>query len=356
MQTTLLITSEIKIMSNTILLKIQKDYDSIIMTRNIKSLIKNIEFNIMTIVEGDFSDDVIMNMLEKIDIFNTLDVVITKPILIKSSSCRIMRFFSKDSLKITENESVIDGYNKDEVISIELDKPNDVLKIYQIYFNDSQLSSIDAIATPYFNAELTPYFENAVILKLLNDDAHRNCKYFGVLSYKFSTKVRDYMGYSKRTNVKKPYLLSKEVIDKYYNAGYSLVCYLKTGIPISVHQSVYQTLQLILKLINKDHVVLTELKNSPIYCNYYIATPKLWDMYLNEYLIPTKKIMEENEEVKKLIWTDSKYAGNIPKDVLIEKFGVPYYPQHTFIFERLINYFLSEHTEFKYILSEDVRN
>jgi hypothetical protein len=61
------------------------------------------------------------------------------------------------------------------------------LKVFQIYFNEAQLPALDYI--PYFNANCTPYFESEVIKDLILAGRHKNCQYFGVVSYQLRSKI-----------------------------------------------------------------------------------------------------------------------------------------------------------------------
>lgn len=235
------------------------------------------------------------------------------------------------------------------------------LNIYQIYFDDKHLNILDSSAIPYYNKELTPYFENDIIIKLIENNKHKNCKYFGVIGYSFIKKLGWTPTRFRRTSNTRQipslsnYKLNKQLIKKYYDEGYHLIYYVVGIDYIYTHRPVAYSLVYIIHQIGKNHVDLAEFANKAIYCNYYIAIPELWDLYYKEYLAPVKKLMEENETVKQLIWEDANYQGNIPKDDLIKNFGVPYYPQHSFILERLINYFLAEHREFKIIYSADLQ-
>jgi hypothetical protein len=60
------------------------------------------------------------------------------------------------------------------------------IKLYQIYYNESQKETLNKNCIPYFNDKLTVYFENKIILDL--QDEICNCKYFGVVSHKFEQK------------------------------------------------------------------------------------------------------------------------------------------------------------------------
>jgi hypothetical protein len=66
------------------------------------------------------------------------------------------------------------------------DKKNGV-KIYQIYYDQSHISKLDY--TPYLNDNCTKYFESQVMVDLINDGAHLDYSYFGVVAYKLREKL-----------------------------------------------------------------------------------------------------------------------------------------------------------------------
>ena len=61
------------------------------------------------------------------------------------------------------------------------------MKVFQIYFDDSQQAGLDYI--PYRNDDCTVYFENSVIKNLVESGAHEGCDYFGVVSYRLRAKL-----------------------------------------------------------------------------------------------------------------------------------------------------------------------
>jgi hypothetical protein len=71
------------------------------------------------------------------------------------------------------------------------------------------------------------------------------------------------------------------------------------------------------------------------YRNSWIAKRETVIGFL-KFIKPLFKIMEE-PQLKILGFTDAKYQGaSLSKEVLLSKFGVPHYPLHPFVFERLI--------------------
>lgn len=76
-----------------------------------------------------------------------------------------------------------------------------LLKIYQIYYDESQLSQIEYI--PYSNKDkCTVFFENEVIRELIEKGNHIDGEYFGVVSY----KLREKIDFLKRLDREDPYI------------------------------------------------------------------------------------------------------------------------------------------------------
>jgi hypothetical protein len=70
--------------------------------------------------------------------------------------------------------------------------------------------------------------------------------------------------------------------------------------------------------------------------NYVIAKPHIYDDYAKNILIPCMDVMEKDSDIKTLCWRDSRYfKKRNMSDKLKQDLGVPYYPLHTFICERL---------------------
>lgn len=96
-------------------------------------------------------------------------------------------------------------------------------------------------------------------------------------------------------------------------------------------------------LKNLGEAMPEEVKN-PIYQNHFCATRQVYQQYVFEYLSPAMILMNNDPELKELCWRDSKYTNLAKKDAadsdyLKEKIGVPYYPMHPFILERLFPIF-----------------
>lgn len=215
--------------------------------------------------------------------------------------------------------------------------------MYQIYYGDNQIPSLDPQFTPYFNKTLTPYFETQVYYDMIKQNKHVGYTYFGVLSHSFGKKVM------KWNKLMEPYTINMDQIDDLYNKGMDIISF-GTHQPntiYSTHHSLYATLTMLLNAIGKSQTLVNKIIKNPIYCNYFIAKPHIWDMYIAEYIEPSMNIINNDPEMHKLLWEDSGYSGSLTKDELRQKIGVDYYPRIPFVFERLINFFIEGHPEIK---------
>lgn len=216
-----------------------------------------------------------------------------------------------------------------------------LLNAYQIYFEESQLASIDFI--PYYNEDCTPYFENSVICDLINADAHKNSKYFGVLSHKYKSKIVE-----RRSN---EWLLLPEL------ANQSLVDYNPEMIEFVLDRFRFPVLNLMqhpehdpIEFGAKFHRDLPRLfkevlrrigyqwnptvYKSVFYSNYFIARSEIYEHYVKTMLEPAIKVMNDMPE----LWQNSGYLEVLPKS-LQKKWNYTYYPYHSFILERLFSYY-----------------
>ena len=88
-----------------------------------------------------------------------------------------------------------------------------------------------------------------------------------------------------------------------------------------------------------DEIILNPRIPS-FYCNYWACTPELMEKYCGFALKMVHRI-ESNDDVSQLIWKDSSYLqrgtdiAKLNESQCMHIWGVPYYPFHPFLFERL---------------------
>lgn len=201
------------------------------------------------------------------------------------------------------------------------------MNIYQIYYDDSQLSSLEPEFIPFDNRrkEYPFNYEYAVFFELHKKNNWLESKYCGALSWKFRSKTG---------NSGKDFI---EAINS--SPGYDV--YLINPFPeLIIYKSVWdqgdefhphirELTKLLLLEVGHDPSML-ETETAPqylCYCNYWVGNKKFWDAYI-EYLNPIwRYILEHDNSLTR--------ALKVNADPLIQ---APYLP---FVFERLFSTFLS---------------
>ncbi len=213
------------------------------------------------------------------------------------------------------------------------------LKVYQIYFDESQLSQIEF--TPIKNDNCTVFFENTVIKNLIESGAHLESDYFGVVSYQLRKKLDltrkwkiDNIANTSNTEFspklfedvllkEKPDVLSFQRHARHDNITFS----------DRFHPNFTTHFRKIMHAIgyNWEPTVFENI----VYCNFFVAKSSIYEKYVTEMLIPAMKIMETMPELMR----NSGYPKSLPEN-LKETFGVNHYPYHAFICERMFSYFM----------------
>lgn len=207
------------------------------------------------------------------------------------------------------------------------------LDFYQIIYKEEQAAECYPFAKTYFNDSLTEFFENSVISKLvMESEADR----IAVCSWKLRRKMR--------WNVRMPRPLTEEVLKTDFqvmsftgNTKYHQFL----GAANAWHPGIIDILKKI--MVHFGDPMPSEVKN-PIYQNHFCATREVYQRYVFEYLSPAMILMNNNAELKEMCWKDSNYSNLAKKDsadseYLRKRIGVPYYPLHAFVLERLFSIF-----------------
>lgn len=214
------------------------------------------------------------------------------------------------------------------------------LKVFQVYFNDEQLP-LNYI--PYFNENCTPYFENKVIVELIEKNQHQNCTHFGVLSHQFEAKIKDRMSANwdglKELKNHHRFVMDANGIEhalKLFSPSVLALMQHPAHDPIAFGGKFHAKLPEFFTKITKK--IGCEWKpqvfNQVYYSNYFIAEPSIYSDYVKTMLAPAIEVMESMDE----LWQPSGYPKELPKR-LQKQWGVDYYPYHTFVLERLFSYY-----------------
>lgn len=218
-----------------------------------------------------------------------------------------------------------------------------MIGVYQIYYDEKSKADCYPEYNLYHNTRCTPFFENSVILDLIDQEKHCEFDYFGVWSHKFRHKVDQRQKFS-------PQLFERFIKDKRADV-YSAHRYHSVHRPVRLAEKYHPNYSYILgKILDKIgyKADFDEPARFIIYSNHFVADSCVYQDYVDSLLRPAMEVMSNNEEVKSLIWQNSQYKGHgkLP-DHLKPVFGVDFYPYHTFLCERLIMLYLNNNRDIK---------
>lgn len=217
------------------------------------------------------------------------------------------------------------------------------MKIFQIYFDESQAANLEPTYTPVFNVDCTVFFENEVIRGLIESKLHIGHDYFGVVSYKLKQKlayIKDNWKNNKNianqsTTEFTPELFEKELY-KHTPDVMSFQRHMPHD-PISVatkfHPRFMEFWQRIIMEIGYDWK--PEIYQDPIYCNYFVARSEIYEEFVKDMLIPAMDFMK----TMPALYENSHYPHPLPEN-LHSKFNVQHWPYHPFICERMFTFFV----------------
>lgn len=197
------------------------------------------------------------------------------------------------------------------------------MMLYQIYYEEKQLSKILPFAIPFYNPTLTIFFENTVIKELVSKS---EAEKIGVCSWKLGDKMRKHH-------------LDRLKINN--DSGFHVLSLTRNSdrhqmlaMANAWHPGFMKTIRLIWEKLGLK--LPGEAKN-PIYQNHFIAKTTIYKDYVDNFLSPAMELTEKDEEVRNLMMQPSGYTKLTrhadPKSVKT-KLGLDDYPLAPFILER----------------------
>lgn len=225
-------------------------------------------------------------------------------------------------------------------------------RAYQIAFDEESIKNIDTdFAIPIVNKKVSPFFENQVISDIVTNHTN-DVEYVGVFSHKFfhETVNRELKnitieeiknGLNGSDDVVSFFAFKKDNFEMFRHAE-------------RVHQGIEVCYQELFRLFG--HVYNPNQKmRCVIYRNAFFAKVDIYKSYVNEMLNPCIALMSDpkNEKLFNALWKDSKYPYTESRfrkhpqlrDKFLSDMGVPYYPFHTFVLERMFSYWLNINPE-----------
>jgi hypothetical protein len=216
------------------------------------------------------------------------------------------------------------------------------LKIYQIYFNDTQIPVLEFEGIS--NQDCTEFFEASVIRDAIESGKHLENRYFGILPPKFIEK-RDWINNQFWSGE----IDSKYIIDtsSQHQTKKNII---KSDVVSFTHQIIADPITDMEYMHKNIALHFSEIMNKigydwkpavfrhVIYSNLFIAKSEIYERFVKEMLAPAMDLMKGMPE----LWQDSGYPKPLPKE-LQQKFGCQHYPYHSFICERMISYYIHIH-------------
>jgi|GEM_PF-2196530 len=220
------------------------------------------------------------------------------------------------------------------------------MKVYQIYFHESQIVELEPGYIPHFNRDCTVFFESEVIKDLVLLGEHKSTDYFGVVSYKLKHKL----GYMKE-NWKNNKNIANTSVNEFTTEQFEaeLMKYKPDAMsfqrhaphdPVLVADGFHPFFRKYWTYIMNEigyRWVPTRIENI-FYCNYFVAKEKLYEKYVKEMLVPAMEVMKDMPE----LYGNCNYPRAFPEN-LKTQFGINSWPYHAFICERFFSYFSHIH-------------
>lgn len=222
------------------------------------------------------------------------------------------------------------------------------VRIFQIYFDEkSKANCFDEWET-YDNSEgLTEYFENSVIVDLINKGAHKKSEYFGVLSHDFKPNRYEWMGEMRLFPIPSNIELA---VTTYKNDCYSFQKKRQNPNIVTQADGYHPGFSEYMKIILNEVGFMSDIPKTLdkiILFNYFICKSEIYEQYVNELLIPAIEVMKTMPG----LYNNANYKKNVDEKTLdrFERaYGKRYYPYHPFICERLPSLFFHKYSQYSF--------
>ena len=209
--------------------------------------------------------------------------------------------------------------------------------LYQIFYRDKQKEKMFGFSIPYFNQDVSIFFENDPIKKLVSETTADK---IAVCSWKLRDKLRYNVAPPRR---------AEELTEEKLNSDYDVMPFTRNTKYHTMlaaaslwHPGFLEIMTKIVEGIGKK--MPSEVK-IPIYQNAFIAKREIYQDYVKDYLSPAMDLIKNDPEIYKLATVDSNYTKLMREDCaspeyLQEKIGFRYYPLVPFLLERLFSIYV----------------
>jgi hypothetical protein len=219
--------------------------------------------------------------------------------------------------------------------SVQVLKPKNTNILVNILYHD-QASLEECTHMKKYNwvnlafLETTKYFESNYIHEFKKTvDSWKNYDYVGMITYSFRTKFCNY-------DIQNLANLHHDC-DAITLNNYTSLPLVKHG--EFCHPNFVPIWTQTLKLLGYTESQYMSQAIPTFVNNYWIVKPTILIEYI-QFFDKIINIFETNDDIKKLLYEDSKYIGNVSKEKLLLITGKPYYAHHPFMMERFICFFL----------------
>lgn len=217
------------------------------------------------------------------------------------------------------------------------------LKVFQIYFDESQKDGLEPNYLPHFNPDCTPFFESQVIRELVEKGEHFFCDYFGVVSYQLKNKLgyemkfrwRDMPNIANHSTSEFTAELFQRELDRTIPDVMSFQRHIAHD-PISYADQFHPNFSNFFKEVMRKIGYTwepTKFENV-FYCNFFVAKAPIYHDFVKDMLAPAMDVMKTMPELH----GNSLYPKPLPQN-LADKFGYNHYSYHSFLCERMFSYF-----------------
>lgn len=213
----------------------------------------------------------------------------------------------------------------------------DKLTIYQIYYDEKSRENCYSRDWwhPISNeGRLTVFFENSVIVRLIQNRLHEDSEYFGVFSHDIKSEI--------------PFKHNGLVF-----SPESLLSCMQSGEDVFSFQSRRSNKNIVLQaeqyhpgFVSYTRQILNEIGydipkqlSKIVLFNHFVAKSDVYAKYVNEMLIPAMDVMLNMKE----LYADAGYKKRHKS--FSKELGFNHYPYHPFICERLMSVWLEYNKE-----------
>ena len=233
------------------------------------------------------------------------------------------------------------------------------IKVFQIYYHESQLKEILPEFTPYFNKNTSIFLESGVICDLIKNQQSKQCDYFGIFSWKIKNKINNfcYSNLVENVNGDSSYDIIAPNPKNYKLLGiqepHRIQRRLNTGGRKSVSDfSMQDAFRYLLdcliqnKIVKKHNRRFLKNKRNVIYFNAFVAKQSVYEDYVKTLLVPTIDLINSDRNLYNKM---TEYAPNYddPPIEFTRQTGFKKFPNAPFILERLINLYIDNNTNLK---------